>query len=167
MTIEKAREISAIDESALYAAMAKDDALEVTIKGAIFIEHQLIGFVEERVVSTKALNRMNLSFEDRVNLAVALGLRETLQPPLKAMASIRNKFAHRLDASVSKSDMDAFRNTFTPEDKAKLELVYQRTRKKTNSKKPAKFSSLTELEQFTHYVVSLRGILVVERIQKP
>lgn len=166
MDIETARKVSETDADKVFAILAKNDALEITIKGAIFIESRLIEFIEDRLVSPAHLKPMDLSFEDRVYLAIALGLRPSLQSPLKTMASIRNKFAHRTDADITQSDLDNLHNSMSAEDKKVVESTYQRTRKKTGAKRPARFKSQPLLDQYVHYILTLRGAIIVEHSTK-
>lgn len=160
-----ARAISEVDQKDFFAAMAHDDPLTVVIRATIFLENQLIGFIEDNVASPAQLKKLRLDYDGRIYLAAVLGLRPSLVTPLSALGNIRNKFAHRLNAKFTEADADNFYKNFSSEDKLFIEKVYQQTRKKLNSDKPEKIKSLSPLDRLALYAVTLRGALVVARTQ--
>lgn len=158
-----ARVISQIDQKDFFEAMSRSDPLSVVIKAAIFLDNQLSELIEENVASPEQIKKLQLDYAGRVHLAAALGFRLTLVSPLLALGNTRNKFAHRLNAEFTEGDADNFYKTFSPEDKLLVERVYQQTRKKLSSDKPAKIRSLPPLDRLALYAVTLRGALVVAR----
>lgn len=153
--------ISKDDEEPFIAAMTQGDALALVIKAVILIEHQLIKFIEARTAAPKSLEKIALTYADRVHLAAALGLRSDLVRPLLALGTIRNKFAHRLDTSFSKSDADNFHETFPAFDKKAIEHAYAVTITKHGG--PKSVATEEPLKRLVLCVISLRGALLAGR----
>lgn len=165
-TLDRATEINAADGDRFYADMAGKDALTVVVRSAIYVESQIIQLIEENVSDPSHLARMDLAFLQKVHLAAAIGLDSRLIPPLKALGEIRNKFAHRLDATLSANEADNFYSVFNSQDKQIIQRVYDRTRKISAAKRrPSRFGSLPALERFTLCVAALRGAIVSARAQ--
>ena len=160
-----ARNLSQIDAKAFNEAIVNEDALGAVIKAAIFIENQLIALLEENLPQPAALKDLQLDYFGRVGLAVAAGLDERFSRPLRALGTIRNKFAHRLDAQLSDQVVDHFYDTFSPEDKQVIQQSYGNTRRKMPSAHEARLKSKPAKDRFAIYVATLRAALLVARQQ--
>jgi hypothetical protein len=158
-------QISSIDHESFIQAMSGEEPLVVVIKAALYIEHQLIGLIEDCVTHVDHLNQMQLDYHGRLQLAAALGLRPSLVPPLKNLGTIRNRFAHRLDAQLTSNEVNVLHQAFDGDDRSIIEQIYQRTRRMMERRRPARFSSLPALERFTLCATTLRGALIVARAQ--
>lgn len=163
-TLDAAHELSAADQDRFYADMSGKDALTVVVRAAIYIESQIIHLIEA-YLDPAHLNKMDLTYLQRVYLAAAIGMEPRLVKPLKALGEIRNKFAHQLDASLSKNEVENFYSAFDPADKQIIQRVYQRTRKTSATKRPSQIKSLPPLERFTLCATALRSALVSARAQ--
>ncbi len=106
--------------AALIDTLAHDDVLNTVIKSAIFIEAELNAFFDAKLPNPRALDKLHLDFSQKCGLAAALGLSKWLLSPLSSLGNVRNKFAHRLDAELGKSEVDSFFNTFDPTDKREI-----------------------------------------------
>lgn len=153
--------ISKDDEGPFIAAMTQGDALAIVIRAVILIEYQLIKFIEARMAVPKQLEKIDLTYADRVHLAAALGLRPDLVRPLLALGTIRNKFAHRLDTSFGKSEADNFYETFPAFDKKGIEYAYAGTITKHGG--PKSVAAEEPLKRLVLCVISLRGALLAGR----
>jgi hypothetical protein len=144
--------------------MSGKDALTIVVRAAIYIESQVIHLIEAHLDPVH-VNKMDLTYLHRVYLAAAVGMEPRLIKPLKALGEIRNKFAHRLDASLSENEAENFYSAFDEADKRIIQGVYQRTRKASAQKRPARLKSLPALERFTLCATALRSALVSARAQ--
>ena len=163
-TLDAAHEMSAADQDRFYADMNGNDALTVVVRAAIYIESHIIHLIEANLDAV-SVNKMDLTYLQRVYLAAAIGMHPRLVKPLKALGEIRNKFAHRLDASLSENEAENFYSAFDATDKQIIQAVYQRTRKASAKKRPSQFKSLPALERFTLCITALRAALISARAQ--
>lgn len=163
-TLDAANELSAADQDRFYADMSGKDALTVVVRAAIYIESQIIHLIEANLDAVH-VNKMDLTYLQRVYLAGAIGMEPRLIKPLKALGEIRNKFAHRLDASLSENEAENFYSSFDAVDKHIIQRVYQRTRKTSAKKRPSQLKSLSPLERFTLCATALRSALISARAQ--
>lgn len=155
------------DVGDLYRHMSSEDDLGVALRSAIYIENQLDLLIEQISWSNRAVSRLSLDYSGKINLALILGLDERFGPPLSAIGSIRNRFAHQLTTAITKFDVDGLYGNLSPEDKNIVQSTYEKTRSRTNIKRPKKLSSLSPLEQFKLIAIALRGALVAARHQAP
>ncbi|MGW5218642.1 hypothetical protein ACWEQA_12305 [Nocardia sp. NPDC004085] len=89
----------------------KEPAL-LMVRMHLWIEHALIGLIENSVPSPEFLNLSRLSFPQKVDLAAAYGyIDHDLVPMLYKINSLRNKVAHRLDAGLGPSAAQDLFNT--------------------------------------------------------
>jgi len=153
------------DDDAFYAMLYREDALGVVIKGAIFVENQLIRFIEENVVDAKYADSAARSFQGRSDLAVALGLAQRFRAPLKVLGEIRNGFAHKLDASIEAEPVNRFLNSFTPEDRERFLGSYRNTMNRQAWEGVLTFAQSEPIQQFRVLVIALRAALIIARKQ--
>ena len=88
---------------ALAAALTSEDDLGKVVRGHIHIEHelqQIIFFASPSPDHLKSFERQEYS--EKVRLALVLGLKADLAAALNAAGKLRNKFAHRLDTTLTK-----------------------------------------------------------------
>jgi len=91
------------------------DPLSLVIKGHQAVETALNAAISEALPDPHALEIERLSFALKIDLAVALGaVREDSRPSLVQLNGVRNRFAHRMEASFdSKAATDLF-NALSP-----------------------------------------------------
>jgi len=108
---------------ALAIALESEDALGKVVRGHIHIEHEL-----HQVIFFAAPNPDHLKsfdgqeFSEKVRLALLLGLKAALAPPLNAAGKLRNKFAHRLDMKLNKEVAENLVATLPESLKARFEM---------------------------------------------
>jgi imidazoleglycerol phosphate dehydratase HisB len=143
-----------------YKDLMGEDALGVVIRAHIHVEHQLNAFIEEIVPYPDELRPMQLDYSQRVHLVVALGLKEELKKPLLALGTLRNEFAHRLTASLTKARVDDFYETFGGDDKEIIHMSVDSTRKSLGLGAKGKMKHRTPRDKFILYAVTLRAALL-------
>ena len=147
-------------EAAFVGVLFGEDELGVVIRAHIHIEAKLLEFLELLVTDPKYLERMNLDFGQRVNLAVALGLKSEHAPALSALGSLRNAFAHRLDAQLSEDRVNSLYAELSAGDKEVLQLAYERTNTQMRKSDAPPFKKLSPKERFIVISVTLRAMLM-------
>ncbi len=85
-------------------ALFGEDELGVVVRAQIHIEARVNALLEILVPFPKKLPR--LRFEQMLNLACALGLRDTSISAIKELGNIRNQFAHQLDTRLTAGMVD-------------------------------------------------------------
>lgn len=86
-------------------ALSSEDDLGAVVRVAIWVESLVMRLVEQPLPAPKALKDLNLDYHGKVQLAVALGMPEEMAAVLKALGSLRNRFAHQLDMVLKESDV--------------------------------------------------------------
>lgn len=163
--LSTAEKIAEEDAAAFYQDLQREDMLGVVIRGAIHIENQLNGIIEENLVAPSELKDMRLGYADRISLAVALGVSADFKPPLKALGTIRNNFAHRLDIEISDAQAKGLYDAFKPDDKSKIQQIYDRTNVRLGKPRPRKFANSDPKDRVIFCIIVLRGALIVARAQ--
>jgi hypothetical protein len=149
------------EEAAFYKALLGEDDLGAVIRAHLYVEAKLIQWLEEAVENVEALNAMKLDYGRRVNMALALGLDLELGRPLKALGKIRNDLAHKLNFSLTQSNVGEFFNSCGNRERAIIRASYAITREDTNSTLPDDIKQLLPKEQFALVAVILRSAIIV------
>lgn len=135
-------------QARLIAALMGADALGVVIRAHIHVEHEVIGFIKARLPEPGALGGIGLDYDGRVKLALALGLPDEFRKALSFLGTLRNKFAHRLDATIGEQEAKNFAEAMGP-GKVTAADAYRATHEKLGgSGKPVPFSNLPPMDRF-------------------
>jgi hypothetical protein len=157
----------------LLQALFGEDELGVVIRAHIHIEARLNEVLDLLVPYPDQLPR--LRYEQRARLACALGLKEDIFPPLKALGDIRNRFGHKLDTSLTAAMVDELYDAFSPDERDVLLRGYEMTNKQLRAAPPSgsvldahrnmphDFSALGARDKFIMIVVTLDKMLLVAR----
>jgi hypothetical protein len=148
-------------EQAFVSALFGEDELGVVVRAHIHIEARLLELLEGLVFDSKSLERMDLDFAQRVNLAVALGLKSEHAPALLALGSLRNAFAHRLDTHLSEARVKNLYAALSATDKQVVQLAYERTKAQQNTPHLPAFKKLDPKTRFILIAVALRAMLIL------
>lgn len=153
-----AKATKTLTDDEVYAVLLGEDELRVVINGGIAIESAMDELFRHSMADSEALADMRLSYIQKVSLAVALGFQPRIKKPLQALATIRNRFAHQLDVTLSKQDCNNFYAAFDETDKAIIQRSWQKlaAERKTPT---AKLKDAAPLEQFVVLVVTLNAAL--------
>ncbi|OEF06789.1 hypothetical protein, partial [Vibrio genomosp. F10] len=130
-------------------AFDTEDDLGMVIRSHIVLENLVEEYISSKTVCEKSVSKLKLTFEQKIYLAVSLGFDPRFEKPLKAIATIRNRFAHNLRGCLDKSDANNFYKSFSEIDKTIMyESVLRHFRGDTNEEKPDK-------SKFSVYVMCL------------
>ena len=147
-------------EAAFVDALFGEDELGVVVRAHIHIEAKLLELLELLVADTKYLERMDLGFAQRVNLAIALGLKSEHASGLSALGTLRNAFAHRLDVQLSEDRVNNLYAALSSSDKEVVRLAYNRTNDQMGRSDAPPFDKLSVKERFILISVALRAMLI-------
>jgi hypothetical protein len=110
---------------ALADVLRSEDDLGKVVRGHIHIEHEL-----QQIIFFAAPNPDHLKsfesqeFAEKVRLALVLGLKADLAPPLNAAGKLRNKFAHKLDMKLSRDVANNLVATLPPLAKERFDSYF-------------------------------------------
>lgn len=151
-------------DAAFYSDIEREDALGVVVRGLMYIEAELAALIEENVSQPDTLSR-DIEFAMRVRIAVALGLRASLLPPLNALGNLRNKLAHNLRVSLGQSVANNLYKTLESVDQEIVQVTYRGFQERSDGKYPSKFKDLDPLDQVRFFLVTLRMAVRAARMQ--
>ena len=86
----------------LFEVLKGEDDLGVVIRTHIHIEAVLNDLIEKIFRESKYVDKMGLDYHQKVKLTLACGLDPRFEKPLNTLGTIRNNFAHRLEAKLGK-----------------------------------------------------------------
>ena len=136
-------------------ALMKEDELGMVIRAHIHIEHAIIDFLKTQMTD-QVLGALSLDYSGRVRLALALGLHEQFKAALNFVGTLRNRFAHRLDATLSKEDADNFAHALGPENRDIAARSYALVHAKLpNSERPDHIDKNDYRDRIILYFVTL------------
>lgn len=84
------------------ADLQREDDVGLVLRGHLHVEHQLIELASVFLPFAARCDWGNISYRAKVEFAYACALPEDLKELLERLGSIRNGFAHTLNASLSK-----------------------------------------------------------------
>ncbi len=127
----------------------QEDELGSVVRTHIRIEALLIRLLEALAPKPKHLAELPIDFHGRVTLALVLGLNARFGPPLKAIGTLRNEFAHKLGTRLNKSRVTNIYNALSPEDKNQVKASFERIKGEHESTRHIKkYVDLELLDQF-------------------
>lgn len=135
-----------------YNALVSEDPLAVVVKSVIHIEQELNEIFTLLVSNAKAFNKLDLTYHQKVGLAVSLGLDESFQSPLNTIGTIRNKFAHQLIYQLSPNDVGNFYKSFRAEHKTVIQLSYSKIREK-RLREGGSFEAFSKIDPIDKFVL--------------
>lgn len=158
MTNDSISEFTDSSEEVFIAALFGEDELGVVVRAHIHIEATLLELLNLLVVDPKYLERMELDYAQRVNLAIALGLDSSHASALSTMGTLRNAFAHKLGTELSESRVKNLYKTLSESDKKVVQNAYELTKSQAGIDGKS-FGNLTRKERFILISVALRAAL--------
>ena len=145
-----------IDER-FFADLKAEDELGVVIRAHIHIEASIIEFIRARVRFPSELPRM--TYESRLRLAMALGLKNEYFEALKLLGDIRNSFSHKLDASLSNEKINELFSKLGQEPKELTLEAYTMTQKQQGEADGPIFNQLPPKDRFILMAVVFKTYL--------
>jgi hypothetical protein len=93
------------DIHTLFEHLNNKDQLALIIRAHLYVEAILIRKIEAALVKRERFDCANLTFPNKVKLAVAIGrIDDADRAALIALNGLRNRFAHRLDTQLQEQD---------------------------------------------------------------
>ncbi|MEH6472323.1 MAG: hypothetical protein V7752_13830 [Halopseudomonas sp.] len=143
----------------LIVALDSEDDLGKVIRSQIIVESIIVKIIESTVVYSHQLKPMELSFEQKIHLALALGLDNSWSKPLKCIGTIRNKFAHNLRGQIDKSDSNNFYKSFSQQDKSAMRALYKEKESEFKELGYPEYEKLEPVHKFSVCITILAGAL--------
>lgn len=140
-------------QAAFNADLLNGDPVGLIIRAHIHIERLLIEFIESSLVAPAALKSLKLDYSGRVTLALALGLPPDFDKPLRALGTIRNGFAHRLDAGLGDQEAKILQRALGPH--LKIMLDSYRTAQLKWAELPKLPNELEPIDRIRLFLVTL------------
>ena len=142
-------------DNQFHEELCAEDELGSVIRAHLHIEQRLNLLLETLVPFYTELKPLNLDFESRVHLALAMGLKKDYKAPLLNLGNIRNKYAHKKGYKLSVSDSNNFYKTFAKEEKEIIQNGY-----KTIPSKNTIWAKLTARDKFILCSIVLDNVLL-------
>jgi hypothetical protein len=130
------------------------------VRAHIHIEARLNRVLEALTPFPEQLPK-GLRYEQRVRLAVALGLSEEILKPLKILGDIRNDFAHALDVKLTDEMANRLWQSFSKDDKDTILQAYGNTQSQFKETGMPEFSKADARHRFIAMAVALDKYLIV------
>ena len=138
----------------------REDEMGAVIRAHIRLENLLLMLVDLLTPFPTYLKKLNLDYDGQVTLALALGLDSALSDALRAMGSLRNKFAHQLETKLDSGTINNLYASLRPVDKQRAQDSFKRIRDTNESiKHVARFAELPPADQFKLIAVTLWAAL--------
>ncbi|MFN3239649.1 MAG: hypothetical protein ACE37D_21710 [Pseudomonadales bacterium] len=147
-----------MDNELLQILLGQDD-LGVVIRAHIRMEENIENFLALSA-DFDLIDKMGLTFAQKLLLAHALDLDSPLVPPLKVLGRIRNKFAHRTNSVLNSSDVNNLYKSFDSGGKKFLQMVIEENHDKPEQL-ASKFSDLDIMEKFVLMIIVLENRFAV------
>jgi len=143
------------------AALMGEDELGVVIRAHTHIEETLNELIELMLPLPQYPKDMGLGYAKKVRLACAHGLKKQHLVPLLTMGKIRNDFAHKLNAKLTKDRVSGLYGSLSPEDRKIVHASYHNTKSQMLIDKGPDFRKLEPRDQFILIAVSLKAMVVI------
>lgn len=144
-------------DPAFLEALFGEDELGVVVRAHIHIEASLNQFIDVVTPFPKLLPR--LRYEQKVNLACAMGLVEESGPPLKKLGDIRNAFGHRVDTRLTAEMTRDLFESFSKSDRQIIIESHRKTIAEGYPELPADLTQLRPKDQFIIIATALKRML--------
>ena len=140
--------------------LSSEDELGMIIRAHIHIESRLNGIFDVVLMDSSYIDRMNLDFHQKVKLAIACGLHQRFEKPLKNLGTLRNNFAHKLGTKITKNEVDSLYSCFNGEDKKVMQDSYKNAKKKLGYKGASSMNKLDPKQKLKLILASLNRIIL-------
>jgi len=149
----------------LITILMGDDELGAVIRSHLLIESKIIHLINLLIPHPKYLENLRLGYRQRVDLALALGLKKVYGPPLRKFGSIRNQFAHQPKTQLTTKTIDHFFGTFDKEDQQIIIRSFERTMMTSGASATKSFGELEPKDRFIMITVTLHAILTTAAVE--
>lgn len=99
-------------EQRFLSTMRATDDLLVVVVGQTYLEYHLRQMIRGRINDPNHFDVLRLNFEQLLELAISFGnLPDEIRNTLRALAALRNKFAHNIDYKLTAAHVDSLYST--------------------------------------------------------
>jgi len=156
-----------MSNNAFVEALAHEDELGCVVRAHLHIEHLVDQHLELVFPNMSALRSAHLEYDARVSILEALGYKPIITRALRALGSLRNSFAHRLDFKLTPDRMDNLFKSLDPEFKAIMHETYGGWRAQQGaSDLAANVRKLSPKDVFVVFVANVRGMLMADYLRQ-
>lgn len=138
----------------------REDELGAVIRAHLYVEKYVDELLGLLFPYPKELKPLKLDFDGKLCLIAALGVNSTVKKPLSILGGIRNKFAHRPNYKLDKSQIKNLYSSLGSNDKELLHRVYKGIRKDYSEwQNLPDYNLLEPKEQFVLLAIVIRTII--------
>ena len=152
-------------DAAFKADLFRDDDLGSVIRVHLHMEHHVNEILELLVPLPENLKPIKLDYDGKVNLLCALGADRESTKVLKALGSMRNKFAHNLNFKLDKSNVINLYEALSFNAKEVLQASHNNARSKEEHQGIVVFKKLPFKGQFIIIAVVIRKMVLELKAQ--
>jgi len=117
--------VSSSDDQLLYQDLTREDDVGLVLRGHLHIEHQLMEIARTVLPFGDRCDWGMFSYRTKVELAYACGLPQDARDVLLKLGKLRNDFAHKLDASITKQRALDLYNSLSDRHREGLQEAYK------------------------------------------
>jgi hypothetical protein len=88
-------------DSGFVAALLAEDVLDAVVRSHIYMESRLNEYLDLVCSRPELIPTVGLRYAQKVRLSCVLGFDPDFAMPLLALGELRNKFAHKLETTLS------------------------------------------------------------------
>ncbi|BCT68087.1 hypothetical protein [Nitrosospira sp. NRS527] len=148
-------------DNAFFQALLGEDPLGAVVRAHIHVEARVYQVLAALTPHPTHLPN-NLRYEQRIRMAVALGLNEEILQPLKVLGEIRNEFAHSLDVTLTDAMVERLWQAFSQEDQKIIREAYADTHAQLGQHGMPEYEKSDARYRFVMIAVAIDKYLIVE-----
>ncbi len=143
--------------------LLSEDELGLVVRSHLYVEKKLDELIECMVYDAVYIDKINLSYVNKVYLACALGLDTDFKPMLVKLGKLRNDFSHDLSAKIDTELVDNMHSYLHPKARKSIPVVMGADYVNENS-----FNESHPKDKFIFLVLTLLVVLsgAIEEIKK-
>jgi hypothetical protein len=146
-------------EPGFVSALLAEDELGAVVRSHIYVESRLNEYLDLVTSRPEHLAEIGLRFRQKVQLACALGFDPDFLKPLVALGELRNKFAHKLNTSLTDTLVDRLYAALPPVGKQAVDASFSRTRAQLKTEGNAKLANLPPRDRFILITLTLERVV--------
>ena len=147
-------------DAGFVAALLAEDELGAVVRSHIYVESRLNEYLELVTSRPEHLEGLGLRYRQKVVLACALGFDPEFLKPLVALGELRNKFAHRLDTTLTEERIARLYESLPPFGKQAVQASLVRTRVQLKAEGKLELAELPPRDRFILITLSLERVVM-------
>ena len=88
------------NDKVLFAELVREDNIGLVLRGHLHVERKLIAFISRQLLYPERIDWGKIDYTGKVELALSCGLEVDIRPALEHLQTLRNNFAHSLNAKI-------------------------------------------------------------------